>query len=36
MKLEIDLLDEKIEKMIKGLREKRKFRYPDNLMTKMT
>ena len=36
MKLEIDLLDEKIEKMIKRLREKRKFHYPDKPMAKMT
>ena len=35
MKLEIYLLDKKIGKMTKKLREKKKFQYPD-VMTEMT
>ena len=36
MKSEIYLLDKKIGKRIKNLREKQKFRYLDNIMAKMT
>ena len=36
MKSEIYLLDRKIGQTPKNLREKQKFRYPDNFMTKMT
>ena len=36
MKSETYLLDKKIGKMIKKIREKQKFQYPDNVMTKMT
>ena len=35
MKSEIYLLNKKIGKMTKNTREKQKFRYPDNVMTKM-
>ena len=34
--IRIYLLDKKIEKMTKKIRGKQKFRYPDNVMTKMT
>ena len=34
--IRIYLLDKKIRKVTKLLREKQKFRYPDNAMTKMT
>ena len=36
MKSEIDLLDKKVGKVTTKLREKQKFRYPDNVMTIMT
>ena len=36
MKSEIYLLDKKIGKMTKNLREKQKFWYPDNVITKKT
>ena len=36
MKSEIYLLDKKIEKVTKKSREKQKFQYPDNVMTKIT
>ena len=36
MKSEIYLLDKKIGKMTKKLREKQKFQYPDSVITKMT
>ena len=36
MKSEIYLLDKKIGKVTNNMREKQKFRYPDNVMTKMT
>ena len=36
MKSETYLLDKKIGKMIKKIREKQKFQYSDNVMTKMT
>ena len=35
MKSEIYLLNKKIGKMTKKIREKQKFWYPDNVMTKM-
>ena len=33
---EIYLLDKKIGKITKKIREKQKFRYPENVMTKVT
>ena len=36
MKSENHRLEKKIGKMTKKLRGKQKFRYPDNVMTKMT
>ena len=36
MKSKIYLLDKKIEKMTKNLREKQMFQYPGKVMTKMT
>ena len=36
MKSEIYLLNKKIGRMTKNIREKQKFRYPDNVMTKIT
>ena len=36
MQSEIYLLDQKIGKMRKRLKQKQKFQYPDNVMTKMT
>ena len=35
MKSEIYLLDKKIRKMTKKIREKQKFRYSNNVITKM-
>ena len=35
MKSKIYLLDKKIGKMTKNIREKQKFRYPDNVMTEI-